>query len=87
MSRDIAVRAEEDPVAAGASPSEPALEPCPEGTEELIDWLRDQFPEISPRTSDPRVVDACLARAGCIDLINYIEAALEAARKEQHDNA
>jgi hypothetical protein len=56
--------------------------PCPEGTEELIPWLREQFPEVSPRTSDPRVVDACIARAACVDLINHIESSLLAGRKE-----
>lgn len=58
-------------------------EPCPEKTEDLIPWLRERFPETTPRTSDRLVLDACIARAGCIDLINYIEAALDAARTRE----
>ena len=84
MSRDIAPRQE---LPESAAPKEFPPEPCPEGTEELVPWLRKQFPEISPRTSEPAVVDRCIARSGCIDLIKYIEAALEAGREEQKENA
>lgn len=77
-------RADEDKPAAGTKPAS-AL-PCPEDTESLIPWLRESFPEISPRTSDPRVVDACIARAAICDLIGHIEASLEAARDEQKES-
>jgi len=59
--------------------------PCPEDTESLVPWLRNQFPEVTPRTSDREVIDKCIARAGLIDLINHIEASLDAAREAQKD--
>lgn len=84
--RSVPMRADELEVAAGTSPQDVPSDPCPEGTEELIPWLRKQFHEVSPRTSDPRVIDACIARAGIVDLINFIEAALQAARDDRKES-
>ena len=81
--RDVAPRADEAAAAHGTA--EAPKDPCPEGTAELIPWLRKEFPHFSIRTSDPLVVDACIARASINDLIDYIEAALNAAREEQKD--
>ena len=81
ITREIDPRSDEDTPALGTAPED--ANPCPEGTEELIPWLRSQYPEISPRTSDPRVIDACIARAGIIDLIAFIEESLDVARRER----
>ena len=81
--RDLDMRGGPEPVTKDRTP---APSPCPEDTESLVLWLSEQFPEISPRTSDRDVVDRCIARSGVIDLIHFIEGALEAARKEQQDS-
>jgi hypothetical protein len=81
VERDIAPRADESLPATDTA--KPAEKPCPEDTESLIDWLRESFPEISPRTSDPRVVDACIARSAIRDLIIHIEARLAQSRKDK----
>jgi hypothetical protein len=83
VNRDIAPRADEATVAAG---TEDAAEPCPELTEQLIPWLRERFPEISPRTSHREVVDACIARKGINDLIDYLVLSLQKARDDQKED-
>jgi len=82
--RDIAPRADEYTRAAGTR--EEITEPCPEYTEQLIPWLRERFPEISPRTSDRSVVDACIARKGINDLIDFLVLSLEKARDDQKED-
>ncbi len=79
--RRVPMRADEATPAAGTQDAPSS--PCPEDTESLIPWLRKHFPETSPRTSDPRVIDACIARSAVVDLINYIEAQLAAAREDK----
>ncbi len=72
--------AQEGQWAAGTDPMDPDAEVIPEDTEALIPFLRERFPEVTPRTSDPRVMDACIARAGIRDLIDWMEARLAADR-------
>jgi len=81
---DVAPRADESELSHGTDTT--PKDPCPEGTEELVPWLRNEFPHYSVRTSDPRVVDACIARAGINDLIDFIERALLAARADRKES-